>query len=99
MLRPTSPRLLDPGAVPYLLWDTRQTVAEARRILAGPASPERDEILVRLLREANSRDVWLFTRWDQLDEAWSRIAHRLGRARPVWEWLKHRHEYPVRAAS
>jgi hypothetical protein len=99
MFRPTSPRLLDPGAVPYFLWDTRQTVAEARRILAGPASSERDEILVRLLREANSRDVWLFATWDQIDEAWSRIEHRLGRARPVWELLKNRHAYHVRAAS
>jgi hypothetical protein len=99
MLRPTNPRLLDPGAVPYFLWDTRQTVAEARRILGGPPSFERDEILVRLLREANTRDVWAFATWEQIDEAWPRIEHRLGRARPVWELLRNRHQYHVRAAS
>lgn len=98
-MRPTSPRLLDPDAVPYFLWDTQQTVAEARRILAGSAGSERDELLVRLLREANTRDVWLFTTWEQIDEAWPRIEHRLGRARPVWELLRERHEYHVPAAS
>jgi hypothetical protein len=98
MLRPTGPRLLDSGAVPYFLWDTQQTVAEARRILGGPPSSERDEILVRLLREANSRDVWVFATWNQIDEAWPRIEHRLGRARPVWELLKNRHDYHVRSA-
>ena len=99
MLAPTSPRLLDPEAVPYFMWDTRQTVGEVHQILAGTVNTERDEILVRLLREANSRDVWLFTNWLQIDEAWSRIVHRLGRARPVWELLRERHLYHVRAAS
>jgi hypothetical protein len=60
-VRPTTARLLDPEMVPYFLWDTQQTVAEAHRILAGAAGPERDELLARLLREANARDVWLFT--------------------------------------
>ena len=98
-MRPTTARLLDPETVPYFLWDTQQTVAEAHRILASAAGSERDELLVRLLREANTRDVWLFTTWEQIDEAWPRIAHRLGRARPVWELLRERHDYHVRAAS
>ena len=98
-MRPTTARLLEPEMVPYFLWDTQQTVAEAHRILAGAAGPERDELLARLLREANTRDVWLFTTWEQIDEAWPRIAHRLGRARPVWELLRARHDYHVRAAS
>jgi len=96
---PTSPKLLDPQAIPYFMWDTRQTVSDVQRILAGPASPPRDEILVRLLREANSRDVWLFATWQHIDEAWARIEHRLGRARPIWELLRQRHLYHVRAAS
>ena len=95
----TTARLLDPEAVPYFLWDTQQTVAEARRILGGASSSERDEVLVRLLREANTRDVWLFTTWEQIDDAWPRIQHRLGRARPVWELLRERRQYHVRAAS
>ena len=99
MLGPTSPRLFDLDAVPYFLWDTRQTVRDVRRILAGGPSPERDEVLVRLLREANSRDVWIFATWEQIDEAWPRMVHRLGRSRPVWELLRERHLFHVRAAS
>ena len=99
MLPPTSPHLLDPQAIPYFLWDTRQTVAELRQILSGPAGQQRDEMLVRLLREANSRDVWIFSNWEQIDEAWPRIVHRLGRARPVWKMLRERHLYHARAAS
>jgi hypothetical protein len=99
MLGPTSQKLLTPDAVPYFLWDTQQTVAELKRVMAGPASPERDELLLRLLREANSRDVWLFASWEQIDEAWPRIVHRLGRARPVWELVRERHLYHVRQTS
>lgn len=96
---PTSHRLLDSDAIPYFLWDTRQTVGELRRIMSGPKTPERDELLVRLLREANSRDVWLFASWEQIDDAWPRIAHRLGRARPVWELVRERHLHHVSQAS
>jgi hypothetical protein len=99
MLGPTSRLLLDSNAVPYFLWDTQQTVAEVHRIMAAPASPERDELLVRLLREANSRDVWLFASWEQIDDAWPRIVHRLGRARTLWELVRERHLHHVRQAS
>jgi len=86
-------------AASFCASETDSFLCLARSILAGPANSDRDEILVRLLREANSRDVWLFTNWLQLDEAWPRIIHRLGRARPVWELLRERHLYHVRAAS
>ena len=99
MQKPTSSRLFDSDAIPYFLWDTGQSVADMRRILAAPVSLERDELLVRLLREANTRDVWLFTNWEQIDEAWPRIVHRLGRSRAVWELLRSRHLFHVRAAS
>jgi hypothetical protein len=99
VLPPTSARLLDSEAVPYFLWDTQQTVVAMQRILASPACSERDEILVRLLREANSRDVWHFATWEQIDEAWPRIVGRLGRARPVWEMLRERHLYHVNQTS
>ena len=99
MLGPTSRQLLESDAAPYFLWDTQQTVAEVRRIMPAPVSLERDELLVRLLREANSRDVWLFASWEQKDDAWPRIVHRLGRSRPVWELIRERHLYHVRQAS
>lgn len=86
-LPPTSERLNDPGAVPYFLWDMGLTVAGARRALAGSDEKLRLEVLVRLLREANTRDVWLFAGWTDIERAWPSIRHRLGRARPVWQMM------------
>ncbi len=88
MLPPTSDRLRDPATVPYFLWDTGMTVGEARAVLASSDAAARDEVLVRVLREANSRDAWLFVDWTMIDEAWERIVPRLGRARPVWTLLR-----------
>ncbi len=94
MLPPTSERLRDPDTVPYFLWDTRMTVADARRVLAGSDAAAKDEVVLRILREANSRDAWLFLDWPTIEEAWPRIEHRLGRARPVWRMmLDRRHEH------
>lgn len=91
MLPPTSSRLSDPTAVPYFLWDLGMTVAAAHQALATGSERERDEIIVRLLREANSRDVWLFIGWKDIQTAWPRIERRLGRARPVWTMMLERH--------
>ena len=62
-LPPTSTRLLDPDVVPYFLWDLGMTVAEARRVLTEGDSGAKDEVIVRILREPNTRDVWLFIDW------------------------------------
>ena len=86
-LPPTSDRLQDPDAVPYFAWDLGITVAEVKRRLAGETGRLRDEVIVRLLREANSRDVWLFVGLDEIEEAWPRVERHLGRARPVWNLL------------
>lgn len=91
MLPPTSDRLLHPDNVPYFLWDTGMTVAELRRVLAGEDRDARDEVIVRLLREANTRDAWLFLDWAMIDEAWERVQPRLGRARPVWQMMRDFH--------
>jgi hypothetical protein len=99
MLPPTSPRLRDPAAVPYFLWDLRMTVEELRRTLREGEPEARDEVIVRLLREANTRDVWLFVDWAAIEEAWSRVEHRLGRARPIWRMLRERHADHVRNAA
>lgn len=90
MLPPTTDTLLDDGAVPYFVWDTRETVGEIRRVLAGNDQRHRDELILRLLREANTRDVWVFISWKDIDEAWPRIAHRLGRARGLWDLMRRR---------
>jgi hypothetical protein len=93
MLPPTSPRLLQSDAVPYFLWDTQMTVAELRCALRDADIATKDELVARILREANTRDVWLFLDWHAIEDAWPRIRHRLGRNRPVWEMLvSRRHE-------
>ena len=92
MLPPTSERLREPDVVPYFLWGTGMNVAELREVLAGSDMRARDEALARLLREANTRDVWIFVDWGMVDEAWPRIVHRLGRSRRVWEMIRARRE-------
>ena len=99
MLLPTSSKLLDPNAVPYFLWDDHTTVAGAKAILAGSDVRVRDELIARILREANTRDVWLFLDWKAIDEAWPRIEQRLGRARGMWTLLRSRHLENVRATA
>jgi hypothetical protein len=95
VLPPTTDRLLNPDTVPYFLWDTRMTVAEARQVLAQGDRSAKDDLVARILREANSRDVWLFLDWPTIDDAWSRIQHRIGRARPVWAMMIDRHRQHV----
>lgn len=99
MLPPTSERLLAPDCVPYFLWDLKLTVAEVRRVLSSDEREARDEVIGRILREANTRDVWLFLDWAAIDEAWDRVAHRLGRSRRVWEMMREfrrRHAHAAR---
>jgi hypothetical protein len=98
-LPPTSPRLLDPEIVPYFLWDLGITIAEARQILVNEASPTRDDLIARILREANSRDVWVLLDWTAIEEAWPRIVHRLGRARAVWTMMLERRQEHARTIT
>lgn len=91
MLPPTTETLQEPDRVPYFAWDLGKTVREIHEILARGDHDDRDEVVVRLLREANSRDVWSFLGWDDIEEAWPRIEHRLGRARGVWRLMRERH--------
>jgi hypothetical protein len=99
VLEPTKARLADPNAVPYFAWDLGQTVTQLRTTLDSGTTAERDEIIVRLLREANTRDVWLFIDWDDIDDAWDRVEHRLGRARGVWQLMRRRRHGHVRSAD
>ena len=87
MLPPTSERLLHDETRPYFLWWVDCTVGELKRHLAD-ADPERRAYwLGALLREANSRDVWLFTHPREIREHWPRLVRHLGRTRAMWAWL------------
>ena len=70
-LPPTSPSLLDGNTRPYFLWWT-----EVRAYWMGA-----------LLREANTRDVWLFVTPEDIRRIWLRLARYLGRARAMWAFL------------
>ena len=86
-LPPTTPELTDPAHRPYFLWWTDATVADLHDHLCASDSEERAYWLGALLREANSRDVWLFTDAAQIRETWPRLLRYLGRSREMWAWL------------
>lgn len=86
-LPPTSDDLLRDDVRPYFLWWTECTTGELRRHIADP-DPERAAYwLGALLREANTRDVWLFTTPDDVRRAWPRVLRHLGRSRERWAWI------------
>jgi len=86
-LPPTSPDLLLPETRPYFLWWTEATVADLRRHLAADDPERRGYWMGALLREANTRDVWLFVTPDEVRALWPRLVRHLGRARSRWAWL------------
>lgn len=86
-LPPTSPSLLEDATRPYFLWWTTATVAELKEHLASPDSEERAYWMGALLREANTRDVWLFVRKDEILSLWPKLIRYLGRSRQMWAWL------------
>ncbi len=86
-LPPTSVDLLDPATRPYFLWWTDCTVGQLREHLASGDPAVRGYWLGALLREANSRDIWLFATVDQLRGDWAHVLRHLGRARARWAWL------------
>ncbi len=47
-----------------------------------------------LLREANSRDVWVFVTPDEIRELWPELGRHLGRGRAMWAWLLELPERP-----
>ncbi|UQA56577.1 hypothetical protein [Polyangium aurulentum] len=99
MLPPTSSRLFEPDTVPYFLWDLGLTVAEVRRTIAQGDQASRDDLIARILREANSRDVWVFLDWPTIEEAFPRIERRLGRARGVWTMMRERYHEHLRSGA
>lgn len=63
------------------------TVEEFRRELESGSGAERAYYLGALLREANTRDVWLFTTPSEIRAAWPLVVRHLGRTRERWAWL------------
>ena len=86
-LGPTTPELLRDDARPYFLFWSDATVADLRAHLASPDLEERAYWMGALLREANTRDVWLFTTESEIRALWPRLIRYLGRARSMWAFL------------
>jgi hypothetical protein len=86
-LPPTSAALLDDGARPYFLWWTNATVGQLKDYLRSPDLEERAYWMGALLREANTRDVWLFVNAGEIRALWPRLIRYLGRSRSMWAWL------------
>ena len=86
-LPPTSQSLMDDSHRPYFLWWTTATVADLRARLADADPEVRAYWMGALLREANTRDVWLFVTPDMIRAAWARLQRYLGRSRAMWAYL------------
>jgi hypothetical protein len=87
VLPPTSPELLQPATRPYFLWWTDVTVGDLRELLASEDLEVRAYWMGALLREANTRDVWLFVRPAGIRALWPRLIRYLGRSRAMWSYL------------
>jgi hypothetical protein len=87
VLPPTDPALADADTRPYFLWWTEATVGEFRQRLASSDPTERAYWMGALLREANTRDVWLFVTPRQIRDAWPSLLRHLGRRRELWGFL------------
>ena len=74
-------------ARPYFLWWTDCTVGEFRDHLASSDAGHSAYWLAALIREANSRDVWLFTTPAEIRRRWPDIVRYLGSSRAMWGWL------------
>jgi hypothetical protein len=86
-LPPTTPDLFDDNARPYFLWWTDVTIRQFKEHLASADPEERAYWMGALLREANTRDVWVFVTGEEIRALWPRLIRYLGRSRNMWAWL------------
>jgi hypothetical protein len=63
------------------------TVAGLRARLTDPDPDVRAYWMGALLREANTRDVWLFVDPDTIRASWDRLQRHLGRSHAMWAYL------------
>jgi hypothetical protein len=87
VLPPTTPDLLREDARPYFAWWTDINVAQFRALLQDDDPEIRVYWLGVLLREANTRDVWLFVKPADIRAQWPALMRHLGRTRQMWAWL------------
>lgn len=87
MLPPTSQELVRDDVRPYFVWWVDITTGELRQRLQSTDPEERAYWLGAMLREANSRDVWLFTTPERIRAEWQLLVRHLGRSRAMWAWL------------
>jgi hypothetical protein len=92
LLPPTSPALLEPQTRPYFLWWTETTVGELREHLTNSDLDRRAYWMGALLREANTRDVWVFVTPDDIRSLWPKLRRHLGRSRAMWAFLLGLHD-------
>lgn len=99
-LPPTSADLAQEGTRPYFLWWTSATVGDLRAHLADRDPEVRAYWMGALLREANTRDVWLFVQPDDIRALWPRLLRHLGRSLDMWAYLLQlpRPDWPPRQA-
>jgi hypothetical protein len=83
----TTAALLIESSRPYFLWWTTATVGELKEHLASPDPEERAYWMGSVLREANTRDVWLFVNAGEIRALWPLLIRYLGRSRSMWAWL------------
>lgn len=86
-LPPTTESLFDDSARPYFLWWTDATVGQLKEHLDSSDPEVRAYWMGALLREANTRDVWLFVDPDEIRALWPSLIRYLGRSRDMWAWL------------
>jgi hypothetical protein len=86
-LPPTTPALRLESSRPYFLWWTNATVGELKAHLASADAEERAYWMGSLLREANTRDVWLFVSVGEIRALWPLLIRYLGRSRSMWARL------------
>ncbi|MGH7298012.1 MAG: hypothetical protein ACRELB_23940 [Polyangiaceae bacterium] len=87
VLPPTSADLTVAESRPYFLWWTDATVGDLRAHLTSADPAERAYWTAALLREANTRDVWLYVTPDDVRGQWDRLQRYLGRSRALWAYL------------
>jgi hypothetical protein len=85
-LPPTTELLREDSHRPYFLWWTTATVGDLRAHLNDP-DPEVRAYWMGALREANTRDVWLFVTPEMIRGTWTRLQRHLGRSRAMWTYL------------
>lgn len=75
------------GFVPYFLWDETTTLGELRRILSEGPEEKRTYYIAKIMREACYRHVWSLVTLSDVLSRWPDLLPRLGRSRPLWEFL------------